>query len=870
MRVKRYFTKDLQPGRRVFETIKTEKRTVRLENARGEVIFEQNNVVVPVDFSETSTTILATKYFRGTLGTPERENSYEQVVTRISDSLYETFLAYNYGDKEEAECFRDEIEFMLAHQMMAFNSPVFFNVGVKDVPQQVSACFILDVEDDMASILNWYTEEGIIFKGGSGAGVNLSKIRSSKELLKGGGTASGPVSFMRGADASAGTIKSGGKTRRAAKMVVLDVDHPDIEEFIWCKAHEEKKIRALRDAGFDVNFDGKDTFSIQYQNANNSVRLSDAFCVSVMQDEDWHLIARTTGEVVKTVKARQLWHDIAQAAWECADPGVQFDDTINDWNTTPSAGRIDASNPCSEHMRLANSSCNLASLNLIKFYSPTESSVFDINAFTHAAAVTFLAQNVLIDLADFPTEKIAEVTKKSRDLGLGYANLGALLMSMGLSYDSDEGRSVAAAITSLLTASAYLVSSALAEKHGTFELYEPKAAVSIAHKFKKNAAQLQRDASALDIDQELYDTSLEMWLRVESTILSHGVRNAQMTVLAPTGTIGLLMGCDTTGVEPAFDLKTYKQLVGGGTLVQNIEAVNNALEILGLEEVDETLDVFKTAAGANPLSPKSHVLMMAATQNFISGAISKTVNLPNSATVEDVKDIYELAWRLGVKSIAIYRDGCKAAQPLSGSQSSSETTPTAVKGKPMATQREKLPQKRSGSVRTFRVGELQGYISTGEYDDGRLGEVFLRVSKQGSTLAGIVDAWSIAISLGLQHGVPLKSFVDKYAGMRFEPQGMTNDADVRIANSLVDYIFRRLAIDYLEADSRKELGIFTNEERIDLLETEIEEEVAQTFAEEKKISTSAHAPICYSCGSFMRPSGACHVCPSCGTTSGCS
>ena len=859
MLIERYFTTDKSSN--VFDSVNFVKKAVILQNAKGETIFEQRDVMVPDFWSETSTTILATKYFRGTVGTIERENSLVQVVDRITSAIANTFIEKKYGSTEDARVLKDELSYLLVHQMMAFNSPVFFNVGVENVSQQVSACFILDVKDEMDSILNWYVEEGKIFKGGSGAGVNLSKIRSSKELLNGGGTASGPVSFMRGADASAGTIKSGGKTRRAAKMVVLDADHPDIEEFIWCKALEEKKIHSLQDAGFDVGFDGKDLSSIQYQNANNSVRISDDFMFALLNDEDWNMTARTDGRVIKKVKAKDLWRQIARAAWECADPGLQFDTTINDWNTTPQHGRIDASNPCSEHMRLANSSCNLASINLLQFYEPGED-FFNLDAYTAACGLTFLAQNILIDHADFPTEKIAQTTHRYRDLGLGYANLGALLMSMGLSYDSEEGRSVAAGLTSLLTATGYSMSSAIAKIHGPYEAYEKEATQTVLSKHMHAALTLKKEEARSDFIADLHATAVNMWELSRELISKHGTRNAQISVLAPTGTIGLLMGCDTTGIEPAFDLITYKKLVGGGTIAANIESVETALRVLGISSVDQRPDVFQTAAGKYPLSPESHVKMMGAVQPFLSGAISKTVNLPNSATVEDIEDIHLLAWNLGVKSIAVYRDGCKAFQPLSSEKEKKVETPTAHP----KTTREKMPRQRKGHTNAFKVADLQGYVTTGEYEDGKLGEVFIKVSKQGSTLAGIVDAWSIAVSLGLQHGVPLESFVEKYSGMRFEPLGMTNDPDIRIANSFVDYIFRRLAVDYLDVESRNSYMIYTRDERVELLEEENKVEEKKDGATAKHISS----PLCFQCGSFMRPSGACHVCESCGTTSGCS
>jgi ribonucleoside-diphosphate reductase alpha chain len=918
--IRRYFTTE---GVHPYDEVVWERRDARITNYRdGSVAFEQLGVEVPSTWSVNATNILAQKYFRGTVGTPERETSLKQVADRVVDSI--TAWGMNDGyfvDDQEARIFSDELKHLIIHQKAAFNSPVWFNIGVRGVPQQASACFILAVEDSMTSILNWYVEEGIIFKGGSGAGVNLSKIRASEELLKGGGTASGPVSFMRGADASAGTIKSGGKTRRAAKMVMLDVDHPDIENFIWCKAHEEKKARALADAGFDMSLDGSDITSIQYQNANNSVRVSDEFMQAVLDDADWNLIARADGSTVRTVKARDLFRQFAQAAWECADPGMQFDSTINDWHTSSNTDRINGSNPCSEYMHIDNSACNLASLNLMKFIDG--SGAFDVAAYKAAIEVVFTAQEILVGNADYPTKAIGENSVKFRQLGMGYANLGALLMANGLPYDSDEGRAVAAAITSLMTGHAYATSAKTAARMGPhagfYENQEPMLRVLRKHQ-----------GAAAEIDEDLVPTDLlsaaqEAWDEAVELAEVHGVRNAQATVLAPTGTIGLLMDCDTTGVEPDLGLVKTKKLVGGGTMsivnqtvtralgklgysdgqaADIVAYVNENMSILGAPHIKaEHLPVFACSMGDNTIHYVGHVKMMGAVQPFISGAISKTVNMPEDVSVEDVEQLHIDAWRLGVKAVAIYRDNCKVAQPLSTTKKDDEeeSAPPGLvdriaelevelaKAKAgnavvVGAVRERLPRRRHSNTFSFRVADCEGYVTVGEYEDGRPGEVFIKVSKQGSTLAGIMDAFSISISLGLQHGVPLATYVRKYSNMRFEPAGITDDADLRIATSLVDYMFRRLALDYLTLEERQELGVLSSSERTQPTLPGVEEGTTETVGIEVPSQgielTSApstlvrpeqrDAPYCYSCGDMMQRAGSCYVCSSCGTTSGCS
>jgi ribonucleoside-diphosphate reductase alpha chain len=931
--LRRFFTTD---DRHPYDEVVWDRRDARISNFRdGSVAFEQLNVEVPASWSFNATNILAQKYFRGTLGTPERETSLKQVVDRIVDTITTWGVERDYFvDDEETETFRDELKHLLITQKAAFNSPVWFNIGVKGVPQQGSACFILAVEDSMRSILNWYTEEGIIFKGGSGAGVNLSKIRSSAEALEGGGTASGPVSFMRGADSSAGTIKSGGKTRRAAKMVILDVDHPDVAEFIWCKANEEKKARVLRDAGFDMDLDGKDIHSIQYQNANNSVRVSDDFMQAVISDGNWDLVARHGGRAVETVKARDLWRQIARAAWECADPGLQFDTTINKWHTSPNTDRINGSNPCSEYMHIDNSACNLASLNLMKFLR--SDGQFDVDAFKSAIEVLFTAQEIIVGAADYPTEKIGENSRKFRQLGLGYANLGALLMASGLAYDSDEGRAWAAAITALMTGHAYATSARTAGRMGPHEGFAQNAEPML------EVLGMHRDAS-YEIDStkapaEILEAAQRAWEDAVELGARHGVRNAQASVLAPTGTIGLLMDCDTTGIEPDLGLVKFKKLVGGGNMSIVNQTVPRALRVLGYSEeetsvieayIDENksivgapglkaehLPVFACSMGDNSIHYLGHVKMMGAVQPFISGAISKTVNMPEDASIEDVANLHMDAWKLGVKAVAIYRDNCKVGQPLSmakkdGEESTSSVTATDSVAAELYTKihkleaalelaktegshvlvgavRERMPRRRESATFSFRVADCEGYVTVGEYEDGRPGEVFIKVSKQGSTLAGIMDAFSISISLGLQHGVPLATYVRKYVNMKFEPSGMTDDADLRIATSLVDYIFRRLALDYLSPSEREELGVLSTSERIQPTLPEVVEQatpsvntsvqptlvdLSEKFADSPGLlnrSEQRDAPMCYQCGNTMQRAGSCYVCSTCGATSGCS
>ncbi|MEY4229622.1 MAG: hypothetical protein RLZZ362_471 [Actinomycetota bacterium] len=941
--IKRHFT---TPGVHPYDQVVWERRDARISNWKdGTVAFEQLGVEFPASWSLNATNIVAQKYFRGTLGTPEREWSLRQVIDRVVNTITTWGVEGGYfADDDEASAFSDELKFILVTQRAAFNSPVWFNIGVKGVPQQASACFILSVDDTMDAILNWYREEGVIFKGGSGAGVNLSKIRSSYELLNGGGTASGPVSFMRGADASAGTIKSGGKTRRAAKMVMLDVDHPDVEEFIWCKAREERKARVLRDAGFDMDLDGSDSFSIQYQNANNSVRVSDEFMDAVVNDTDWTLKAVTDKSPIRTVRARDLWRQLATASWECADPGLQFDTTINKWHTAHATGRINGSNPCSEYMHLDDSACNLASINLLKYLDldSVGDDSFDIEAYMNTVEVVFTAQEILVGRADYPTERIGETSRAFRQLGIGYANLGALLMALGLPYDSVEGRAWAASLTSLLTGHAYATSARTASRMGPF------AGFAENEQYMLNVLRMHRDESyTIDgvdaVPAALVAAGQQAWESAVRDGEEYGVRNSQASVLAPTGTIGLMMDCDTTGIEPDLGLCKMKKLVGGGTMVIVNQTIPRALRRLGYnaQQVDEIVAyidreksilgaphlaaehvaVFACSMGDNTIHYEGHVRMMGATQPFLSGAISKTVNMPEEASIEDIESLHLLSWQLGLKAVAVYRDNCKVGQPLSTAKKDGADEAPAVEAQ--ATQvverivervvhqpiRQKLPRSRRGRTFEFRVADCKGFATIGEYDDGQPGEIFLTVSKQGSTLSGIMDAFAKSISYGLQYGVPLRAFVEAFTNMRFEPAGMTDDPDIRFASSIMDYLFRRLSLEYMSYDERAELGIFSVDERLQPTLPGVEESVIETSngtelaVDPKSVPSAAElvtqldlgvapaapnndltnpsgmarpavrhsdAPMCMQCGVQMNRAGSCHACPSCGSTSGCS
>jgi ribonucleoside-diphosphate reductase alpha chain len=895
--VRRYFT---IPGRDPFDEIEWETRDAFIPG-KDKPVFDQKDVEFPKFWSQTATNIVAQKYFRGRMTSPERERSVRQMIGRVVDTISAWGRKDGYfATDEEADTFEAELKAILVNQLASFNSPVWFNVGFEEKPQ-CSACFILSIDDSMESILDWIRREGVIFRGGSGSGVNLSKLRSSKEQLSKGGYASGPVSFMRGADASAGTIKSGGKTRRAAKMVVLDVDHPDIEEFIWCKAHEEKKARVLEQAGYDMSLDSADWASIQYQNANNSVRVTDAFMEAVEADGDWNLVARTDGTVVETVKARQLLKDMAEAAWQCADPGVQYDTTINNWHTLPNTSRINASNPCSEYMSIDDSACNLASLNLMKFRR--EDGELDVEAFTHAVDVMFLAQEIAVGNSSYPTPEIEANAKAFRQLGLGYANLGALLMARGLPYDSEEGRAYAAAITGLMTGRAYRKSAEIASRMGSFAGYKPNAAAMIGVMAQHRAAVGNIDG-AHAVPSDLLTACRQAWDDVLNLGEVHGYRNAQATVLAPTGTISFMMDCDTTGVEPDFSLVKSKKLVGGGEITIVNKSVPMALDKLGyapteVEEIVAFVDernttvgapfmkaehypVFDCAVGDRAIHYMGHVKMMGAVQPFISGAISKTVNLPETVTVDEVAQLFSESWKLGVKAIAIYRDNCKVAQPLSGKKEDGAQT-TLVSALPPAplTQRRRLPDDRTEVGRKFRVGEYEGYIHVGLFDDGTPGDVFVDIAKEGTTLAGLMNSFMISVSLGLQYGVPLEVYVSKFAHMRFEPSGITNDPDIRAAKSIVDYIFRWMGKKFLTVDQQEEIGILSAEVRARLAEgyrnggdapaasTAVPVEAAPP-GQTALFNAFEDAQECAKCGGRMVRTGSCYTCRDCGTNTGCS
>jgi ribonucleoside-diphosphate reductase alpha chain len=917
-----------------YDEVEWERRDVVMTNWRdGSINFEQRGVEFPTFWSVNAANIVTTKYFRGAVGTPQRESSLRQLIDRVVSTYRAAGEQHGYfASSADATVFEQELTWMLLHQYFSFNSPVWFNVGTTS-PQQVSACFILAVDDTMDSILNWYREEGLIFKGGSGAGLNLSRIRSSKELLSSGGTASGPVSFMRGADASAGTIKSGGATRRAAKMVVLDIDHPDVVEFIETKAREEDKIRVLRDAGFDMDLGGADITSVQYQNANNSVRVSDEFMRAVEEGTAFGLRSRTTGEVIETVEAKDLFAKISKAAWECADPGIQYDDTINDWHTNPESGRITASNPCSEYMSLDNTSCNLASLNLLKFLR--EDNTFDSEKFVKAVELIITAMDISICFADFPTEAIGVNTRAFRQLGIGYANLGALLMALGRGYDSEGGRALAAAITSLMTGTAYRRSAELAGVVGPYDGFARNAAAH-ARVMRKHAAANDDVRPVHDLDKAVLGYAAAEWAQGIEVGGVNGWRNAQASVLAPTGTIGLMMDCDTTGIEPDLALVKFKKLVGGGSMQIVNQTVPRALRVLGYQDeqveaiveyisehghvIDapglkpEHYEVFDCAMGARAIKPMGHVRMMAATQPFLSGAISKTVNLPESATVEEIADVYLQGWKLGLKALAVYRDNCKVGQPLSAGKQAKQAGQAAAEPEKVVEYRpirRRLPKSRPSRTVSFTVGGAEGYMTAGSYPDDGLGEVFLKLGKQGSTLAGVMDAFSIAVSIALQHGVPLETYVSKFTNMRFDPAGLTDDPDIRMAQSIVDYIFRRLALDYLPFETRSALGIHTAEERARQLETgsyapvdDVSEDDLESLAQsapvsgpktasagnvsaamakspeasihsstelvESMLGSSADAPLCMNCGTKMQRAGSCFVCDGCGSTSGCS
>jgi ribonucleoside-diphosphate reductase alpha chain len=943
--VRRFFTK---PKSKAYDAFKWTKRdSVIMNPMTKKPVFEQLDAEFPESWSMNAINIVAQKYFTGTPGDKDRETSLKHLINRVADTVTRQGSQEGYFESTtEAEDFREELKYILTSQRAAFNSPVWFNIGAPERSQQASACFILAVEDTMPSILNWYREEGMIFKGGSGSGLNISTIRSSKETLgKSAGTASGPLSFMRGADASAGAIKSGGKTRRAAKMVIMNSSHPDIEEFIWCKAIEERKAWVLKENGFDMDLDGKDSFSVQYQNANNSVRVDDEFMKAVENDEDYNLVGVTTGKVIQTIKARDLFRQIAQAAWECADPGMQFDTTVNKWHTTPNAGRINGSNPCSEYMHLDNSACNLASINLLKYLNDDFS--FDIEAFKHTVEVVFTAQEILVGYSEYPTEKITKNAKAYRELGIGYANLGALLMAMGLPYDSEEGRGIAAAITALMTGHSYATSARLSRQVGPFAGFH-KDREGMLNVLKMHREEVSKIDASL-VSEELLSAAASSWDEAVELGELYGIRNSQASLLAPTGTIGFMMDCDTTGIEPDLGLVKFKKLVGGGTMTIVNQTVPRALKALGYtkSQVDdivtyidvektiidaphlkaEHLPVFACSMGDNAIHYSGHVKMMSAVQPFLSGAISKTVNMPEEVTVEEIEQLHMDSWKMGLKAVAIYRDNCKVGQPLSmlkkGGNANNEMTPAAVAEAPAAAVesitdkimvrgvvRRELPKIRTAKTFSFRVADSKGYMTVGEFEDGTPGEVFIRIAKQGSTLSGIMDAFAISISHGLQYGVPLKNYVRAFIHMTFAPAGITDDSDIRTASSLVDYIFKRLGKTYLNFDDQLELGLadfadmpdtqvsLLDEQPAEPVQSVTVEAAPQAFAtaaeptlvvsaaapdtatvtktataqqtRKKAAVVDAAAPMCYNCGNQTQKAGTCYVCTSCGSTTGCS
>jgi ribonucleoside-diphosphate reductase alpha chain len=892
--------------------------------------FEQRGVEFPKSWSQNATNIVAQKYFRGRIGSPERESSVRQMISRVAGTIAAWGRERGYfATAEDGDAFEAELTHILLHQKAAFNSPVWFNVGFEENPQ-CSACFILSVEDTMESILDWNTKEGQIFRGGSGSGINLSNIRGSVEHLSKGGLASGPVSFMRGADAWAGTIKSGGKTRRAAKMVVLDVDHPDIEDFIWCKAKEEEKAAALRDAGFDMSIDGEGFTSIQYQNANNSVRVTDDFMQAVEDGAEWDLLARKDGEATKTVGAGDLLHQLSDAAWRCADPGMQYDSQINRWHTCPESGRINASNPCSEYMHVDDSACNLASLNLMRFRR--EDGSFDTAEFEHAVDVVFLAQEIVVSPSSYPTEKIGDNARAFRQLGLGYANLGAYLMSNGLPYDSDEGRAVAAAITALMTGRGYRKSAEVAAAIGPYDEYSKNREAHNSVMRMHRDASYEIDQGAID-DSELLEASRRAWDEAVELGEEHGYRNAQATVLAPTGTISFLMDCDTTGIEPDFSLVKFKELVGGGQMtivnrtvpmalatlgysqseIDQIEAyINENATIVGAPGLkDEHLDVFDVAVGERAISHMGHIKMMSAAQPFLSGAISKTVNLPQSATIEDIADAYTQGWKLGLKALAIYRDGSKTAQALrtDAGDKDDEALAAAAEAADPTPVRRKMPQERESITHKFSIAGHEGYITAGKYEDGSVGEIFLTdIGKEGSTIKGMMNAFATAVSIGLQYGVPLETFVKKFSYMRFEPEGITGNPEIPFAKSMPDYIMRWVASRFIEdLDDLEDLGILTPEVRARKEEQQalfsqdtaapgngdanggvanghshgaevtVQTKVvpaAEALTDTPPVRPAAMAgkelgPACEQCGGMMQRTGSCYTCSSCGNNTGC-
>jgi len=887
--LKRFFTR---AGRHPYDEISWDKRTALIKNAKGEIIFEQKDVEVPNFWSQSATDIVAEKYFSGHIGKTGRETSVRQLVSRVADTITGWGKASGYfqGD-QDSKIFNEELTHILVNQKGAFNSPVWFNVGAEANPQ-CSACFILEVEDNKESIAEWYRTEMFIFSGGSGSGVNVSNIRSSKELLTRKGKASGPISFMKGADAIAGTIKSGGKNRRAAKMVILNADHPDIKDFIICKWHEEEKAKTLIAAGYDDAIDGDVYNNVFFQNANNSVRASDDFMRAVEAGGEWELKAVRTGEVLEKVQAKDLMRLIAESSWHCADPGMQFDTTINRWHTCPNTGKINGSNPCSEYMHLDNSACNLASINLMKFVD--ETGKFDLQGFRQAVKIFIIAQDIIVGHSSYPTEKIAKNAGDYRQLGLGYANLGAFLMYKGLPYDSDGGRAWAGAITSILTGEGYVTSTYLAEAVGPFAGYEKnrEPMLNVLKMHGEEAKHLPKEY----FPQDVWENANSCWRKAYLRGELYGVRNSQATVLAPTGTISFMMDCDTTGIEPAFSLVAYKKMVGGGFLKIVNKTVEPALRNLGYGETEtkeiidyisahdsiegapylksEHLAVFDCAVsapgGTRAIGHMGHVKMMAAAQPFVSGAISKTVNLPASVTIEDIAETYLESWRLGLKAIAVYRDGSKGAQPLNTGKTAKKTSDEKLEEAGGSARdddgRRKLPADVVSWRHKFSVAGHEGYIHYGVYADGKLGEIFIRMAKEGSTISGLLDSIGILMSVALQYGVPVKTLIKKTIHSRFEPSGYTDNSDIMVAKSILDYIAKFLAIKFLSEEDQQSMGIFVNKN----LEENKKETPRATLVKEIQsplVFSFADAPACR-CGGIMVRTGSCYTCPSCGENLG--
>ncbi len=896
----RFFTRD---GIDPFDAVEWETRAAVIGNEKGHVVFEQRDVEIPKSWSQQATNIVVSKYFRGTVGLPERERSVRQLIGRVVDTITGWARAQKYfASEDDLQAFSDDLKHLLVFQKAAFNSPVWFNCGIEPHPQ-CSACFINAVQDTMESILTLAKTEGMLFKYGSGTGSNLSAIRSSQELLAGGGTASGPVSFMKGFDAFAGVIKSGGKTRRAAKMVILNAGHPDIVEFINCKVEEEKKAWALIDAGYDGSFTGPAYASVFFQNSNNSVRVDDDFMRAVLDDKDWTTRAVRDGSPMATYKARDLMHQIAEATHICGDPGMQFDTTVNDWHTCPATARINASNPCSEYMFLDDSACNLASINLMKFVD--EQGEFEVEGFRAACRVLITAQEIIVDNASYPTKAIERNSLAYRPLGLGYANLGALLMSRGLPYDSDGGRDMAAAITAVMTGEAYAQSARVARDHGgPFEGYEKNREPFLRVMRKHRNAIKAIDRS--NVPSDLHEAARAAWDEAIEIGEQHGYRNAQATVLAPTGTIGFMMDCDTTGVEPDIALVKYKKLVGGGLMKIVNGTVPMALDKLGygaqqIKEIVAYIDEHETIEGAPHLKADDlavfdcafkamkgdrsihymgHIKMMGATQPFISGAISKTVNVPKDATVEEIQEAYVQSWRLGAKAVSIYRDGSKRTQPLNTSKDKQVAAAAVASSVPVPVRR-RLPDERPSITHRFDIAGHEGYITVGLFDDGQPGEIFLVMAKEGSTISGFADAFAQAISYALQYGVPLQVLVDKFSHARFEPSGMTRNPEVRFAKSIVDYVFRWMATKFMSPEARYRAGVNMADPSLAAVEAPANTAVAATVAaataatagkgnaEFASMRNQEDAPPCTTCGSIMVRSGACYKCANCGTTSGC-